>query len=45
MFENEYDFEVDPSVRPVIQAPRQLPYAKYDQLKDTILLPSHAEEK
>ena len=36
MFEKEYDIEVDPSVRPVIQAPRKLPYAKYDQLKETI---------
>ena len=34
--EIEYDIEVDPSVRPVIQAPRKLPYAKYDQLKETI---------
>ena len=36
MFEKEYDIEVDPNVRPVIQAPRKLPYAKYDQLKETI---------
>ena len=36
MFEKEYDIVVDPSVRPVIQAPRKLPYAKYDQLKMTI---------
>ena len=28
MFEKEYDIEVDPSVRPVIQAARKLPYAK-----------------
>ena len=33
MFEKEYDIEVDPNVRPVIQ----LPYAKYDQLKETIV--------
>ena len=37
MFEKEYDIEVDPNVRPVIQAPRKLPYAKYDQLKETIV--------
>ena len=36
IFEQEYDIEVYPSVRPVIQAPRKMPYAKYDQLKETI---------
>ena len=36
MFEKEYDIVVDPSVRPVIQAPWKLPYTKYDQLKETI---------
>ena len=33
MFEKEYDIEVDPSVRPVIQAPRMNPFAKYDLVK------------
>ena len=36
MFEKECDIEVDPSVRPVLQVPWKLPYAKYDQLKMTI---------
>ena len=36
MFEKEYDIKVNPIVRPVIQAPRNLPYAKYDKLKETI---------
>ena len=36
MFEHEYDIEVDPSMRPVIQAPQKMPCAKYDQLKETI---------
>ena len=36
MFEREYHIEVDPSVQPVIQAPRKMPYAKHTQLKETI---------
>ena len=34
MFEKEYHLELDPSVPPVIQTPRKVPYAKNTQLRD-----------
>ena len=36
MFEKECHIELDPSVPPVIQTPRKVPYAKHAQLKDTL---------
>ena len=36
MFEKEYHVELDPSVPPVIQTPRKVPYAKHTQLKETL---------
>ena len=36
MFEKEYHIELDPSVPPVIQAPRKVPYAMHTQLKETL---------
>ena len=36
MFEKEYHIELDPSVPPVIQTPRKVPYAKHTQLKETL---------
>ena len=36
LYEKEYDIKLDPSVPPVIQPARKIPYAKYDQLKATL---------
>ena len=35
-FKQEYEIELDPSVGPVIQPPRRVPYAKIQKLKDTL---------
>ncbi|XP_013408762.1 uncharacterized protein K02A2.6-like [Lingula anatina] len=35
-YKREYDIVVDPSVSPVVQAPRKIPFAKHDKLKEAL---------